>query len=83
VKAVANWDADGSRYRKVAGFVDALLTRLDDSQQSPRHPNWREVGLNAQLPDRGPFYPVDEWLRRNDARTLFVVERTDPRPGAG
>ncbi|MBP0444653.1 TAXI family TRAP transporter solute-binding subunit [Roseomonas sp. SSH11] len=59
VMAVYAWAPGTERFRKVAGFVDALHSRFERFLQPPRHPKWREVNLEAQVPG---------WVRFNSAQ---------------
>ena len=43
VLMVYNWPLDSERYRRTARFVDALFDKLDELQQPPRHPKWRDA----------------------------------------
>ncbi len=82
IMAVFNWDPESHRYRKVARFVEAFLNRLDELQQPPRHPKWREVSLGAQVPGWTRFGPVEKWLRQNRARAQTAAETAqEPDPG--
>jgi TRAP transporter TAXI family solute receptor len=50
VLATFRWRPGSDRQRKVARFAEALRARFDQFQRPPRHPKWREVNLDAQVP---------------------------------
>src|SRR5262249_21206295 len=64
VLASYNWAPDTDRYRRLARFVDAFFSKIDQLQQSPFHPKWKEVALNAPLAGWTRFRPAQEWLDR-------------------
>jgi TRAP transporter TAXI family solute receptor len=65
VLAAFNWSPHTERYRRLARFVDAFFSKIDELQQPPFHPKWKEVALNAPLPGWVRFRPAQEWLDRN------------------
>ncbi len=65
VLAAFNWSPRTERYRRLARFVDAFFGKIDNLQQPPFHPKWKEVALNAPLPGWVRFRPAQEWLDRN------------------
>ena len=65
VLAAFNWSPHTERYRRLARFVDAFFGKIDELQQPPFHPKWKEVALNAPLPGWVRFRPAQEWLDRN------------------
>jgi TRAP-type uncharacterized transport system substrate-binding protein len=62
VLMVYNWPVDSDRYRRVARFVDSLFGKLDQLQQPPRHPNWRDTALSASIPGLQRFKAAQDWL---------------------
>jgi TRAP-type uncharacterized transport system substrate-binding protein len=66
VLATFGWQPGSERYRKVARFAEALRARFDQFQRPPRHPKWREVSLDAQVPGwtRFPLIPEQTPARR-------------------
>jgi TRAP transporter TAXI family solute receptor len=60
VMAVYAWPPGTERYRKVATFVEALSSRFENFLRPPRHPKWREVNLEAQVPGWARFSPSQE-----------------------
>jgi TRAP transporter TAXI family solute receptor len=65
VLAVYNWAPNSDRYRRVARFVDALFSKIDQLQQPPFHPKWKEASPSATLPGWVRFQPAQEWLDRH------------------
>ena len=45
-----NWPERSVRYKRLEAFVTAFFDKIDQFQQAPRHPKWREVNLAAQVP---------------------------------
>ncbi len=62
VMATYNWPPNGTRYGRVALFVDQFFARLSELQAPERHPNWLKVDLAAQLPGWTRFKPAADWL---------------------
>ncbi|SHI97069.1 TRAP transporter solute receptor, TAXI family [Roseomonas rosea] len=60
VMAVYAWAPGTERFRKVASFVEALHARFEQFLRPPRHPKWREVNLEAQVPGWVRFNPAQE-----------------------
>ena len=63
------WPENSQRYNKVAKFVDAFFSKIDQFKSPSRHPKWREVNLSAEMPGWVRFKPAAEWLavHRNQA----------------
>jgi TRAP-type uncharacterized transport system substrate-binding protein len=66
-----NWRKDSDRYRRVAKFVEALFSKIDQFQKSPRHPKWRDVNLASTLPG---------WDRFEVAEALLANDKTGSLP---
>jgi TRAP-type uncharacterized transport system substrate-binding protein len=60
---VYNWPPGSERYNRVAKLVDALFSRIEQLQQPPRHPKWREAAIAATLPGLQRFKAAEDWLR--------------------
>jgi len=56
------WPENSPRYKKVAKFVDAFFSKIDQFNNPSRHPKWREVNLSAEMPGWVRFKPAAEWL---------------------
>jgi TRAP-type uncharacterized transport system substrate-binding protein len=63
------WPENSPRYNKVAKFVDAFFSKIDQFNNTSRHPKWREVNLSADMPGWVRFKPAADWLaaHRNQA----------------
>src|ERR1700680_1581379 len=63
------WPENSPRYKKVAKFIDAFFSKIDQFNNPSRHPKWREVNLSAERPGWVRFKPAAEWLaaHRNQA----------------
>jgi len=59
-----NWDEDTLRYKRVAKFVDALFSKFDEFQKSPRHPKWRDVNFAATLEGWHRSPAAQAWIDR-------------------
>lgn len=64
VMVVYGWQKGSWRYNKVARFVDAFFSRIEEFQRAPRHPKWQEVNLSAPVPGWTRFPPAEEWLKK-------------------
>jgi uncharacterized protein len=63
------WPENSQRYNKVAKFVDAFFSKINQFNSPSRHPKWREVNLSAEMSGWVRFKPAAEWLaaHRNQA----------------
>jgi len=63
------WPEDSPRYKRVAKFIDAFFSKIDQFNNPSRHPKWREVNLSAEMPGWVRLKPAAEWLasHRNQA----------------
>jgi TRAP-type uncharacterized transport system substrate-binding protein len=63
------WPENSEKYKKVAKFIDAFFSKIDQFNNSSRHPKWREVNLSAEMPGWVRYKPAAEWLaaHRNQA----------------
>jgi uncharacterized protein len=63
------WPENSPRYKKIAKFIDAFFSKIDQFNNPSRHPKWREVNLSAEMPGWVRFKPAAEWLasHRNQA----------------
>jgi len=59
---VYHWPEGSDRYNRVAKFVDALFTRIDEFHKPPRHPKWIEVNIAATVPNLRRFKAAEDWL---------------------
>jgi TRAP-type uncharacterized transport system substrate-binding protein len=61
-----NWPETSERYNKVARFVDAFFSKINEFRKPPRHPKWKEASITASIPGWQRFKPADEWLVAHD-----------------
>jgi uncharacterized protein len=70
-----NWPEKSDRYRRVAKFVDAFFSKIDEFDKPPRHPKWREASISATIPGWQRFKAAQDWLdlhQRSAASTAAV-----------
>ena len=73
------WPENSPRYGKVAKFVDAFFSKIDQFNNPSRHPKWREVNLSAEMPGWVRYKPAADWLaaHRNQAVSANPVSKLD------
>ena len=59
-----NWPEKNERYQKIASFVDALFSRIDEFAKPPRHPKWKEGSISAVVPGWRRFKAAQDWIDR-------------------
>ena len=59
-----NWPEKTERYQKIARFVDALFSRIDEFAKPPRHPKWKEASISAVIPGWQRFKAAQDWIDR-------------------
>jgi transposase InsO family protein len=59
-----NWPEHTERYQRVARFVDALFSRIDEFSKPPRHPKWKEASVSAVVPGWQRFKAAQDWINR-------------------
>jgi uncharacterized protein len=57
-----DWPEKSERYIKVARFVDAFFSRIDEFRKPPRHPKWKEASIIYRAPGWQRFKAAEEWL---------------------
>jgi TRAP-type uncharacterized transport system substrate-binding protein len=62
-----NWPENSERYKKVARFVDAFFSKIDEFQKPPRHPKWSESSISASIPGWQRFKASEDWLVAHNA----------------
>ena len=62
VLGVYNWPQGTDRHKKIARFVDAFFSKIDQFQAAQRHPKWSEVNIASEVPGWQRFGPAQEWL---------------------
>src|SRR5262252_7783958 len=60
-----NWPENSERYTRVARFVDAFFSRIEEFHKPPRHPKWKEASISLTVPGWQRFKAADDWLARN------------------
>jgi TRAP transporter TAXI family solute receptor len=73
------WPENSPRYNKVAKFVDAFFSKINQFNSPSRHPKWREVNLSAEMPGWVRFKPAAGWLAAH--RNQAVSANPDNTPG--
>jgi hypothetical protein len=61
-----NWPETSERYKKVARFVEAFFSKINEFRKPPRHPKWKEASITASIPGWQRFKPAEEWLVAHD-----------------
>jgi TRAP-type uncharacterized transport system substrate-binding protein len=74
------WPENSPRYKRIAKFVDAFFSKIDQFNTSSRHPKWREVNLSAEMPGWVRFRPAADWLatHRNQPVAANLPSSVDP-----
>jgi TRAP-type uncharacterized transport system substrate-binding protein len=77
------WPENSPRYKRVAKFIDAFFSKIDQFNNPSRHPKWREVNLSAEMPGWVRLKPAAEWLasHRNQAMAADpdnALDQTSP-----
>jgi TRAP-type uncharacterized transport system substrate-binding protein len=57
-----DWPENSERYKRVARFVDAFFSKIDEFQKPPRHPKWSESSIVATIPGWQRFKASEDWL---------------------
>ncbi len=60
-----NWPENSERYNRVARFVDAFFSKMEEFMKPPRHPKWKEASIAAVIPGWQRFKAADDWLVRH------------------
>jgi uncharacterized protein len=70
--AAYGWPEDSERYRRVARFVEAFFSKIDQFREAGRHQKWKEINLAAEVPGWTRFKAAQDWL--NGKRVLTSAE---------
>ena len=62
--AALDFPENTERYQRVAKFVDALFSRIEEFSKPPRHPKWKEASITAIIPGWQRFKAAQDWLDR-------------------
>ena len=60
-----NWPENTERYNRVAKFVNAFFSRIDEFYKPPRHPKWKESSITITVPGWQRFKAAQDWLDKN------------------
>jgi len=73
------WPENSPRYKRIAKFVDAFFSKINQFDSPSRHPKWREVNLAAEMPGWVRYKAAAEWLaaHRNQAVTTSPDKTLD------
>jgi len=63
-----DWPENSDRYKKVARFVDAFFSKIDEFQKPPRHPKWHEASIVAPVPGWQRFKAAEDWLTAHNIK---------------
>jgi TRAP-type uncharacterized transport system substrate-binding protein len=74
-----NWPEKTERYNRVARFVDAFFSHIDEFHKPPRHPKWRESSIGIVVPGWTRFKAAQDWLDANGAK---VTAQAPTQPAA-
>ncbi|HET7886525.1 MAG TPA: TAXI family TRAP transporter solute-binding subunit [Bradyrhizobium sp.] len=56
------WPENSEMYKRIAKFVEAFFSKIDQFNNPSRHPKWREVNLAAEMPGWVRYKPAADWL---------------------
>jgi TRAP-type uncharacterized transport system substrate-binding protein len=70
-----NWPENSERYNRVAKFVDAFFSRIEEFHKPPRHPKWKEASISLTIPGWQRFKAADDWLARHRRSPSPEAER--------
>jgi len=63
-----NWPENTERYNRVARFVDAFFSHIDEFHKPPRHPKWKESSISIVVPGWTRFKAAQDWLDANSPK---------------
>ena len=62
---VYNWPPGTERYNRVAKFVDALFSKIEQFRDPSRHPKWRDTSLSTSVAGLTRFKAAEDWLSQH------------------
>jgi TRAP transporter TAXI family solute receptor len=74
--AAFNWPEKTERYNRVAKFVDAFFSHIDEFYKPPRHPKWKESSLSIVVPGWHRFKAAQDWIDANRAGAGAQTQQT-------
>jgi uncharacterized protein len=75
------WPENSPRYKRIAKFIDAFFSKINEFDSPSRHPKWREVNLAAEMPGWVRYKAAADWLaaHRNQAvTTSSAIDQSSP-----
>ena len=73
------WPSNTDRYRRVAKFTEAFLSKFEDFRKPPRHAKWRETNISTPVKGWKRFAAAQEWIDGETSRTRQTSSvRIDP-----
>jgi TRAP-type uncharacterized transport system substrate-binding protein len=69
------WPETSPRYHRLTKFVREFFGKIDQFQESSRHPKWREINVAAEIPGWTRFKPAADWLAAD--RKVVVSQSND------
>src|SRR6202000_446563 len=76
------WPENSEKYKKIAKFVDAFFSKIDQFNNSSRHPKWREVNLAAEMPGWVRYKPAADWLASHRNQAVSTVSDSSSGPSS-
>lgn len=73
-----NWPEKTERYNRVARFVDAFFSHIDEFHKPPRHPKWKESSISIVVPGWTRFKAAQDWLDANRAKPTAQAPTQPP-----
>jgi uncharacterized protein len=71
------WPENSVRYNRVAKFVDAFFSKIDQFHDRARHPKWKEINLAADIPGWTRFKPAADWIAQHRPTALARGQADD------
>jgi uncharacterized protein len=73
------WPSNTDRYRRVAKFTEAFLSKFEDFRKPPRHAKWRETNISTPVKGWKRFAAAQEWIDGETSRSRQTSSvRIDP-----
>ncbi len=73
------WPSNTDRYRRVAKFTDAFLSKFEEFRKPPRHAKWRETNISTPVKGWKRFQAAQEWIDGETSRSRQTSSvRIDP-----
>ena len=82
VLAAFNWPENSDRYKRIARFVEAFFSKIEDFMGPSRHPKWSEVNLAAEVSGWKRFPAAQKWLESRMDEPTATGSITGVRQGS-